>query len=263
MVDPHDVLGSSEAEAIEAPGAVRNFESIVSRLHQLVEDGTLKPGDKLPAERKIAELFGVGRSSVRDAIRILEARGIVKSRQGGGTVVQAFSSDNLVTELAGALVRKRALVQELMEVRGMLEPPLAAAAAKNATPAQIEHLEDVLRRQRRRMERGELAVEEDTAFHSELARAAGNRVVLSILDTLVNLLTETRRRVLQDEQRARASLAGHRLVLGAIRRRDARAAEAAMRRHIRSVGAIIQRRQGRGDHDDDTAPSGGKKRRGA
>ena len=123
MASSRDVLGSSEAEVTEAPGAMRNFEGIVSRLHQLVEDGTLKPGDKLPAERKIAELFGVGRSSVRDAIRILEARGIVKSRQGGGTVVQAFSSDNLVTELAGALVRRRALVQELMEVRAMLEPP--------------------------------------------------------------------------------------------------------------------------------------------
>jgi GntR family transcriptional repressor for pyruvate dehydrogenase complex len=248
-----DLPGAGSLAHTETPGAVRAFESILSHLHHLVEEGVLKPGDKLPSERKLAERFGVGRSSVRDAIRILEARGIVKPRQGGGTTVQAFSSDALVAELAGALVRKRALVRELMEVRRMIEPALAALAAEHATPAQVEHLEEILRRQRRRMERGERAVEEDTHFHSEIARAAGNRVMNAVLDTLVNLLGETRGRFLQDEERARLSLDGHRLVLRAIRRRDPADAEAAMRRHIRSVEAIILKRHG-GDHDTSTAP---------
>ena len=228
----------------EAPGTMRAYESILSQIHQEVEDGVLKPGDKLPSERKLAERFGIGRSSVRDAIRILEARGIVKPRQGGGTVVQAFSCDTLVAELASTLVRKRALVQELMEVRCMIEPPLAARAAAHASPEQIEHLEDILRRQRQKVSRGEMAVDEDTEFHSEIARAAGNRVMLAMLDTLVSLLTETRRRFLQDEERAEVSLAGHRLVLRAIRRREPSAAEAAMRKHIRAVEAIITRAGG-------------------
>lgn len=224
-----------------APGTVRAYESILVHIHQQVEDGILRPGDKLPSERKLAERFGIGRSSVRDAIRILEVRGIVKPRQGGGTVVQAFSSDALVAELASTLVRKRALVQELMEVRCMIEPPLAARAAAHASSEQIAHLEGILRRQRDKARRGELAVQEDTEFHSEIARAAGNRVMLAVLDTLVSLLTETRRRFLQDEERAQASLAGHRLVLRAIRRREPSAAEVAMRKHIRSVEAIIMR----------------------
>jgi GntR family transcriptional repressor for pyruvate dehydrogenase complex len=260
MIDPDDLLGSQEPEtADDAPGTVRTYEPVLSRLHQLVEEGTLRPGDKLPSERRIAERFGVGRSSVRDAIRILEARGMVKVRQGGGTVVQAFSSDALVSELAGTLVRKRALVQELMDVRTIIEPPLSARAAVHATPAQIEHLEEILRRQGRKVQRGERTVDEDTEFHSEIARAAGNRVMLSVLETLVGLLTETRRRVVQDQERFRSSLEGHRLVLRAIRRRDADGAEAAMRRHIRSVEAIILKRQGRDDHDDAT-PSRGKRR---
>lgn len=225
------------------PGAVRVYEGILSHIHQQVEEGVLRPGDKLPSERKLAERFRIGRSSVRDAIRILEVRGVVKPRQGGGTVVQDFSSDALVAELASTLVRKRALVQELMEVRCMLEPPLAARAAAHASAAQIAHLEEILRRQGDKVRRGELAVGEDTDFHSEIARAAGNRVMLAVQDTLVGLLTETRRRFLQDEERARSSLAGHRLVLRAIRRREPGAAEAAMRKHIRSVEAIIMRRQ--------------------
>jgi GntR family transcriptional regulator, transcriptional repressor for pyruvate dehydrogenase complex len=227
----------------EPPGTVRAYEGLLAHLHRQVEDGVLKPGDKLPSERKLAERFGVGRSSVRDAIRILEVRGIVKPRQGGGTVVQAFSSDTLVAELAGALVRKRALVQDLMDVRCMLEPPLAARAAAHASAEQIEHMGEILRRQRARAKRGELAVDEDSDFHSEIARAAGNPVILAVLDTLVNLLTETRRRFLQDEERARASLAGHERVLRAIRRREPGLAEAAMRKHIRAVEAIILRRQ--------------------
>jgi GntR family transcriptional repressor for pyruvate dehydrogenase complex len=262
MLDHDDLLGSHDPETADAPGGGRTYESVLSHLHHLVEEGTLRPGDKLPSERRIAERFGVGRSSVRDAIRILEARGLVKARQGGGTVVQAFSADALVSELAGTLVRKRALVQELMDVRSIIEPPLAARAAAHASPAQIELLEEILRRQRQKLLRGERAVDEDTAFHSQIARAAGNRVMLSVLDTLVGLLTETRRRVLQDAERSRASLEGHRLVLRAIRRRDADGAEAAMRRHIRSVEAIILKHQGRNDHGDAT-PSRGKRRRGA
>lgn len=236
------LIGPGSDPPSEAPGAMRAYEGILGHIHQLVEDGVLKPGDKLPSERKLAERFRVGRSSVRDAIRILEVRGVVKARQGGGTVVQAFSSDALVAELAGTLVRKRALVQELMEVRCMLEPPLAARAAVHASAEQIEHMEDILLRQRRKVKRGEMAVEEDTEFHSTIARAAGNRVMLAVLDTLVSLLTETRRRVLHDQERARSSLAGHRQVLRAIRRREPGAAERAMRKHIRSVEAIILRR---------------------
>jgi GntR family transcriptional regulator, transcriptional repressor for pyruvate dehydrogenase complex len=236
------LVGPEAVPLAETPGAVRVYESILGHIHQLVEDGVLKPGDKLPSERKLAERFRVGRSSVRDAIRILEVRGVVKARQGGGTVVQAFTSDALVAELAGTLVRKRALVQELMEVRCMLEPPLAARAAAHASAEQIEHMEDVLQRQRRKMKRGDMAVEEDTEFHSSIARAAGNRVMLAVLDTLVGLLTETRRHFFLDRERAESSLAGHRLVLRAIRRREPGAAERAMRKHIRSVEAIIMRR---------------------
>ncbi|HUL59457.1 MAG TPA: FadR/GntR family transcriptional regulator [Anaeromyxobacteraceae bacterium] len=235
----------SEAEGPpDAPGSLRVYENVLSHLHQQIEDGVLRPGEKLPSERKLAEHFEVGRSSVRDAIRILQARGIVKPRQGGGTVVQAFSSDTLVAELAGALVRKRALVHELMDVRCMIEPPVAGRAAAHATPEQIEHLEDILRRQHRKVSRGERAIEEDTEFHSAIARAAGNPVMLAVVDTLVNLLAETRGRLLQGGERAQASLDGHRLVLRAIRRRRPSAAEAAMRRHIRSVEAIILRRPG-------------------
>jgi len=206
-----------------------------------VDDGSLRPGDRLPSERELSERFRVGRSAVRDAIRVLEVKGVVKPRQGKGTVVQALSPDSLVAVLAGAIIRKRGLVAELMDLRAILEPPLAARAARNASPAQVARLEEILRRQGARVRRGESAVEEDLEFHGLIASAAGNGVLLAVLDTLINLLSETRRRSLQVKGRARASLAGHQRVLRAIAARAPAVAEAAMRRHIEAVEAMIRK----------------------
>jgi GntR family transcriptional regulator, transcriptional repressor for pyruvate dehydrogenase complex len=233
---------AADAAASGAPRTVRAYESIVLHVQQLLDDGALKPGDKLPSERELAEQFRVGRSSVRDAIRILDVRGLVKPRQGGGTVVQGFSPDTLVTELSSVLVRKRALVEELMDVRTIIEPALAARAALSATAEDLEELEKILGRQRDKVTRDQPAVEEDSEFHAAIARAARNGVLLAVVDTLVHLLSETRRQALQGRARSRASLEGHRRVLRAIRRRDAAAASEAMLQHIRSVEAIILKR---------------------
>jgi GntR family transcriptional repressor for pyruvate dehydrogenase complex len=233
------------------PGRARAYESIVLHVQQLVEEGALKPGDKLPSERDLGERFGVGRSSVRDAIRILEVKGIVRSRQGGGTVVQSLSPDSLVSLFADIVIRKRALVDELMDVRRIIEPALAARAAVNASPEQIAELKEILARQRDKVRRGEPAVEEDFRFHNAIARAAGNSVVLAVLDTLINLLAETRQRTLQVTGRPEVSLAGHRRVLRAIERRSPEAAEDAMRRHIGAIaGLIAKKKRGRAQAPD-------------
>jgi len=225
--------------ALHAIRTSRVYEAVVSQIHQLIQDGHLKPGDKLPPERELVERFQVGRSSIRDAIRILEVMGTVKVRQGGGTVVQDLSPRSLVTPLASLLSRRRAVVEEFMDLRRILEPPLAARAATHAKAADLSHLKQVLARQREKVVRGEVAVNEDAEFHKGVARAAGNRVVLSVLDLLMELLAETRVQTLQVKGRAQRSLAGHHRILRAIRRGDPVAAEAAMRNHIAKVEEII------------------------
>ena len=225
--------------ALYAIRTSRVYEGVVSQIHRLILDGDLKPGDKLPPERELVQRFEVGRSSIRDAIRILEVMGTVKVRQGGGTVVQDLSPQSLVSPLASMLRRRRALVEELMDLRRLLEPPLASRAATKRTAHDIERLEQTLIRQGEKVSRGEMGASEDAEFHKGIARAGGNRVVLSVLDILMDLLAETRVEELQVEGRARRSLAGHRRILRAIRRQDAIAAEAAMRSHIAKVEEII------------------------
>src|SRR6266851_938314 len=106
----------------------RRYEQVAEQLRHLISKGVLKPGDHLPPERELAVKFGVGRSSLRDAIRTLEVMGIVEPRQGKGTVVNDLSADALVVPLASMLHRKRDLVSELLDVRRMIEPALAARA---------------------------------------------------------------------------------------------------------------------------------------
>src|SRR5713101_3045073 len=112
------------------------YEEVARQIERLILK-KLRPGDKLPSERELAELLGVSRSSVRDAIRSLELVGLVEPRQGEGTVVRAVSAESLINPLTTMLVRKRELVGELVDVRRMIEPPLAARAATHASDEEI------------------------------------------------------------------------------------------------------------------------------
>jgi GntR family transcriptional regulator, transcriptional repressor for pyruvate dehydrogenase complex len=223
----------------EAVRKTKLYEEVAKQIERLIVEGGLKPGDKLPPERELAEMFQVSRSSLRDAIRTLELTGLLEPRHGEGTVVCDLSADLLVNPLANMLTRKRELVAELLDVRKMLEPPLAARAAAHASPEEIAYLEDILRRQKEKVRRGELAIEEDSEFHYTIAMAAKNSVVQKVLDVLMDLLRTSRERSLQVEGRRQRSLAGHRRILKAIRQRDSTAAESAMRRHLKEIEEIV------------------------
>src|ERR1017187_9308783 len=159
----------------------------------------LKPGDLLPPERQLVQMLGVSRSSVRDAIRSLE----------------------------------------LKDLRDMIEPPLAGRAALHASREEIAEMEEILVRQEAKVRGGELGIDEDSEFHYNIALASNNSAVLKIVDVLMDLLRETRERSLQVEGRQDKSLAGHRRILSALKRGDAGAAEAAMRRHLQEVESIV------------------------
>ena len=214
------------------------YEEVARQIERLILT-KLHPGDKLPSERELSEILGVSRSSIRDAIRSLELVGMVEPRQGVGTVVREISASTLITPLASVLMRHQKLVGELLDFRLMLEPPLAARAAEHASPEEVGEMEEILHRQEEKLHHGELAVEEDSEFHYNIAMASGNSVVLKVLDLVMDLLRETRERSLQVEGRPQRSLAGHRRILAAVKKRDAEAAEVAMRRHIQDVEEIV------------------------
>jgi GntR family transcriptional repressor for pyruvate dehydrogenase complex len=231
-------LRSTLNAEFESVRRAKVYEEVARQIERLILK-KLQPGDKLPSERELAETLGVSRSSIRDAIRSLELMGLVAPRQGAGTIVLEISTDSLVNPLAKTLKRKEELIGELLDFRKMLEPPLAARAAMHASTDEISEMEEILERQQRKMRARENTVAEDSEFHYTIALASGNSVVFKVLDTLMDLLRDTRERSLQVEGRAQKSLAGHRKILAAIKRHDAEEAKAAMRRHIEDVEEIV------------------------
>jgi GntR family transcriptional regulator, transcriptional repressor for pyruvate dehydrogenase complex len=202
----------------------------------------LKPGDLLPPERQLVQLLGVSRGSVRDAIRSLELKGLLEPRQGFGTLVcdpRAGGKD----PLAEALLDRRKRVQELIDVRKLIEPSLAARAAQCASQEEIAEMEEVLARQAAKVRSGESTTEEDAEFHYSIALASDNSAFLKMVDVLMDLLRDTREQSLQARGRPEKSLAGHRRIFAALKRRDAVAAEAAMRRHLQEIENIALHKQ--------------------
>ena len=214
------------------------YAEIASQIHGLIEDGRLKPGDRLPPERDLAEMFGVSRTSVRDAIRVLEMGGLVEPRHGEGTIVREGPIDAIVSPLAGALAASKDLTADLFDMRKMLEPPLARAAALRATAEDLDALREIMSRQAEQNRQGNVAIAEDTAFHYQIATAAKNQVVLRVIDVIMDLLRESRVRSLQGRARAERSLAGHRRIFAAIQGRDPEAAAGAMRLHIEEIESL-------------------------
>jgi GntR family transcriptional repressor for pyruvate dehydrogenase complex len=233
-------MASSAKVEFEPTRRVKAYEEVAQQIQHKILHG-LSPGDLLPPELQLAQSFGVSRGTIRDAIRGLELMGLVDRHQGRGTTVRRLTAESHRDPLSAALVQQRYKVKELLDIRKILEPALARRAAAHVTTAEIDELEQILRRQEEKVQRHELAIEEDCAFHYNIAMAADNGVVLKILDILMDLLRDTREQSLQTEGRLEKSLAGHHRIFAALKRRNERAAEAAMRRHLEEVETIVQK----------------------
>lgn len=213
-------------------------EEVADRIRVLILDGTFRHGQALPAERALAEWLGVSRGTVRDALRRLETVGLVSTRHGQGTFAQEIDVGRLVAPLATVLTYNRELRDELLDVRRMFEPAVARVAARRVTDEDIADLERIIAVQRRKLRTGGSSITEVTAFHHVLARATRNRVVVSIMDTLNDLLVESRKARLKQKGRPNRSLQGHEAVLNALRRRDAQAAADAMHGHLDQISEV-------------------------
>ena len=226
------------APVIQPIKKTRIAEEVADRIRILVLDGTFPPGQPLPPERFLTERFGVSRGSIRDALRMLEMIGLLETRHGRGTFPRELTVDRLVAPLASVMTYRQDLRDELMDVRRMFEPAVARAAATRATEEDFTDLQHILDSQREKLKSGRSAIVEDTAFHAALARATHNRVIVSIMATLNDLLVESRAQALRQKGRPQRSVEGHQAVVAALRDRDAEAASRAMYEHIERIADL-------------------------
>jgi GntR family transcriptional regulator, transcriptional repressor for pyruvate dehydrogenase complex len=215
------------------------YQDVREHIQDLIRKGDLRVGDKLPPERKLAETFDVSRNSVREAIRVLTENNIVQSRQGDGTYVCAADDGSLMNSFARALGNKRRRVREIFEFRRILEPQIAFLAASNITRNEIDRLKVLTFDQERRIVSGEEDSDLDAAFHLSLARATRNSVIVQVLRSLNDVLSETRSDGLQSEERRTASLRTHILIVDALEKRDPEATKQAMKAHLLEVEQAV------------------------
>jgi GntR family transcriptional repressor for pyruvate dehydrogenase complex len=225
----------------------RIYEHIVDQIHALIREGRWAPGDQIPPERELAERFRVSRTSVREALRALEMQGIIESRQGGGTFVRSADTEALVPPLAAAILRGQREMTEVLEVRELIEPGIARLAAMRANPEVVAELEQILDRQRECIASGRPFVDEDTAFHYTLARAADNHILLRLHNVILDVLRESRQTYLHVPDRPAMSLRGHEAILAAVSARDGDGAQQASLAHISEVRDGILRAMNQAD----------------
>jgi GntR family transcriptional repressor for pyruvate dehydrogenase complex len=208
-------------------------ELALDQLKRFILDGDFAPGHRLPSERELAERLGIGRNSVREALKVLEAVGIVESRIGEGTFLTAQTGTSIGRTIGFSLAVWGGTIVEILAARQMLEIEAARVAAQNATQ---EHLRDIayeLQRMDENREQPLVYLAADMNFHRLIGKATQNTIVARVLGNLIDLLEEILSEVQSDNLPTADEGPGtHRALYNAIAARDPNVAAELMRQHL-------------------------------
>jgi len=215
---------------------VRLYESVIDQIMDLVKRSELKPGDKLPPERELAEKLSISRNSLREAFRVLESRGLIKSKAGGGRYIREIRKNGYSNTENIILSLEKSSILELLEARELFEVKIVKIAAQRATIEDTELIEQVLNKM---SEEEELKygkeTESDTEFHLAVAKASHNFVFTNIIRLHLDLLKGTREKTQQIPGRREERWREHQAILQAIKEHDTKKAGEAMLKHLRNV----------------------------
>ncbi len=201
--------------------------------------GELRPGDKLPPERELAEQFGVSRTAVREAVKALHEKGLIEVLPGKGTFISNITdSTSEVMRDSLDLIVNVGLVNglvELVQVRTLLEPGIAALAAEMATPEDVQAMQQAVDTMDTALDDADVYVEADLEFHRALAKASQNSLITILLDPIVDLLREQRKRIFLVEGGPERGQYHHKRILEAVAIHNPMAAREAMALHLKQV----------------------------
>lgn len=212
----------------------RLYEQIVDQIERRILAGDLKIGDQLPAERELAEQFAVSRTAVREAIKALREKGLVEIRLGRGTFGTSGAA-GAVRRSLGLLLKTENGFVNLEEVREILEPEIAALAATRISEEYITAMTEAVETMDTALDNVEIFVEADLDFHLALAEATQNPIIPSLMDSIIDLLREQRKRTGNVEGGLARGQYHHKKILEAVIQRDPQAARKAMQDHLQQV----------------------------
>ena len=205
-------------------------EQVQEQIYQYILEQQYETGSRIPNEFQLASRFGVGRSTIREAVKLLISRGVLEVRRGSGTYVVSTAPTDLDPLGLLQFEDKMGLALDLANVRLMLEPGIAEMAALNATEEDIQKLRELCDVVEHKILEGESYIQEDIAFHTCVAECAKNKVVeqlIPIIDTAVLMFVNVTHTQLKEE-----TIRTHRNVVNAIADHDPIGARGAMMTHM-------------------------------
>ncbi|WP_085904509.1 FadR/GntR family transcriptional regulator [Kiloniella majae] len=213
---------------------VRAYEDVIAKIRKLISDENMGPGDALPSERRLSDLFAVSRHSVREAIRVLQEQGVLAPKRGSGNYIRSSSREELTRALSSLVSGDARRLFEVFQLRELMEPQIAALAAEMILPEQLAEMDQLLRTQMTTEDLSELQ-KIDRNFHALIAKATGNALLSDLMDKISASMDPSRTEGHQSDERRVASITGHCRILKALQAHDPVAAAEAMRDHINDI----------------------------
>jgi GntR family transcriptional regulator, transcriptional repressor for pyruvate dehydrogenase complex len=214
-------------------------DQIVERMTAFILDAKLRPGDKLPSERDLMVQLGVGRSSLREAIKTLSAIGIVDVQIGDGMYVSGGQTAVLTKPLSWGLLLGDHSTREVIEARRVVEVELIGLATPRITPADLAEIGALWETMRANDNNAEAFTEADQAFHLAIAKAARNSVLYHVLDTLRHIIRIWIFKTFSEYPDRQPGFDEHAAIYAALEARDPDAARRAMAEHLDAAGARL------------------------
>lgn len=218
---------------------VKVYDQVANSLIEIIKSGQLQPGDKLESVEQLAKNYDVGRSAIREALSGLRTMGLVEMRQGEGTYVKEFHASKFTLPVTTAFLMKLEDVKELYEVRQILEVGTVGLAAVNHQEEDLQRIEEALLKMKHTGGNKKDAERADFSFHLAIAKASHNQMLISLMRSLSEIMSETiretRRVLLYSEGTEDGLITAHEDIFEAIKCRDTKKAEKAMLNHLVSV----------------------------